>query len=485
MKRRTLFLIILVTVLSTGILTLAGVKIYGQVSGRQVDSQTAKAVLGTGDSTGKNADLKKVMEAYLMIQSTALEKVDKKKLIDGAVEGMVSKLNDPFSNYMNQQQTSEFNSSIQSTFQGIGAEVTLKNGKVTIVSPFKGSPAEKAGLKPDDQIVKVNGSSTEGLNLNETVTKIRGPKGTKVVLQIMRTGLSSPMSVSVTRDDIPIETVYADTVTKDGKTFGKIEITQFSENTAKHFHTELQKLESKHIAGLIVDVRDDPGGLLNAVSAIGNELIPNKGIILQVQYGDGQKQIFHSQLQKAPFPVVALINKGSASASEILGGALQDNGYKLVGTQSFGKGTVQSTIPLQDDSQLKLTVAKWLTPKGRWIHKKGLTPDVKVDQPEYFSAAPLPAGKELKLDMNGADVRNLQVILKGLDLAPGRSDGYFDNGTMQAVKTFQNQHSLPGTGVVDAKTAQSLQAEIVKRIKDPKNDLQLQAAIDVLAQSAK
>ncbi|KPD07471.1 peptidase S41 [Aneurinibacillus migulanus] len=480
-KRRTFFIITLVLVFSTSIVTLAAAKFFGQASGARGNAPQGD---DAQQQSSQNPDMAKVYEAYQLIENTALEKQDKTKLIDGAIEGMVKTLDDPFSDYMNQKETKDFNSSLQSTFEGIGAEVTLKNEKVTIVSPFKGSPAEKAGLRPEDQILKVNGKSLQGLSLSDAVMHIRGPKGTKAELEIMRPGLSDPLHVTVVRDDIPVETVYSETVERNGKKYGKLEVTQFSQDTAKHFTTELNKLEKQGISGLIVDVRGNPGGLLDSVVEIGNLLIPNKGVILQVQYSDGKKEVFRSEKGEAKYPVVVLTDKGSASASEILAGALQGSGYKVIGTQSFGKGTVQNTMPLEDDSQLKITVAKWLTPDGTWIHKKGIAPDVKIEQPDYFKAAPLPDKVELKRDMNGSDVKNLQLILKGLGQSPGRLDGYFDNRTEMAVKTFQSLHQLPVTGKVDKKTAGAMQEELIKRIQDPKNDLQLQAAIEVISKEA-
>jgi len=481
-KRRTLFIMLLLLVASTSIVTLAAAKFFGQASGTQ--GSVPQGQDPQKQAAAQDPELAKVYEAYQLIENAALEKQEKAELIDGAIEGMVKTLDDPFSDYMNQKETKDFNSSLQSTFEGIGAEVTLKNERVTIVSPFKGSPAEKAGLRPEDQILKVNGKSLQGLSLSDAVMHIRGPKGTKAELEIMRPGLSDPMLVTVVRDDIPVETVYSETVERNGKKYGKLEITQFSQNTAKHFAAELNKLEKQGINGLIVDVRGNPGGLLDSVVEIGNLLVPNKGVILQVQYSDGKKEVFRSEKGEAKYPVVVLTDKGSASASEILAAALQGSGYKVVGTNSFGKGTVQNTIPLEDDSQLKITVAKWLTPEGNWIHKKGIEPDVKIDQPDYFNAAPLPTKVELGRDMNSSDVKNLQLILKGLGQPPGRTDGYFDSRTETAVKAFQSLHKLPVTGRVDKKTAGVMQEELIKRIQDPKNDLQLQAALEVISRES-
>jgi carboxyl-terminal processing protease len=484
-KRRTLIVLLILSLVSGGLVTYTANNYIGQAWGSS-HASAPYAVQNAGSSgQGANGELGKVYEAYQLIQNSALEKKQKVQLVDGAIEGMVKTLDDPFSSYMNQKDTKDFNSSLQSTFEGIGAEVTLKNEKVTIVSPFKGSPAEKAGLHPEDQILKVNGKSLEGLSLSDAVMKIRGPKGTKAELEIVRAGTTEPMKVVVVRDDIPIETVYGETITKDGKTYGKLEITQFSENTARHFKNELKKLEAKKISGLIVDVRGNPGGLLNSVVDIANQLVPNKGVILQVQYGDGKKEVFRSEMGKAKYPIVVLTDKGSASASEILAAGLKENGYKVVGTQSFGKGTVQNTLPLEDDSQLKITIAKWLTPDGNWIHKKGITPDVKVEQPAYFKATAIPDSKELVKDMNSPEVKNLQLILNGIGSNPGRRDGYFDSRTETAVKTFQGHHQLPATGKVDKKTAALLQEELIKRIKDKKNDIQLQTAVDVLKNEAK
>ncbi|HZG13537.1 MAG TPA: S41 family peptidase [Candidatus Bathyarchaeia archaeon] len=476
---RTVLALVLVSMMASSLFTMTFLKETTQAS------SPVSVLSGKGDSV----ELSKLQDALEIIKRDYIQKVDNDQLIEGAIQGMIKTLDDPYSDYMNPDAAKEFTESLGSTFQGIGAEVTMQNGRVTIVSPFKGSPAEKAGLRPNDQILSVNGESLDGLDLYQAVQKIRGPKGSKAVLKVIRAGSTEPMTITCIRDDIPIETVYNDVITKDNKKYGKLEISQFSAETAKHFKEQLASLEKQGIEGLIIDVRGNPGGYLLAVKEIGELLIPNQGVIVKIQYGDNAKgeEVMRSTLEKAkPYPVVVMIDNGSASASEILAGAMRDSaGYKLVGEKSFGKGTVQNTVEMRDKSQLKLTIAKWLTPSGEWIHKKGIEPDYKVQQPAFFTATQLPQDKVLQRDQNGADVKNLQVILDGLGLAPGRTDGYFDEKTEAAVKRFQTSKKLPATGKVEKGTATALQEAILAQIKDPKNDKQLQKAVEVLAEQGK
>jgi len=426
-------------------------------------------------------DMDKLVDVYHKIQDAYIEDKTNDELIDGAIRGMMESLGDPHSNYMNAQETKDFYSSLDDSFEGIGAEVTMESGKVTIIAAIKGSPSEKAGIRPQDQIIRVNGESLEGLNLIEAVNKIRGPKGTKAKLEILRPGLNAPITITVVRDKIPVETIHADTISSAKGLIGKIEITNFGEKTASDFEKELKNLENEGIKGLIIDVRGNPGGYLKSVLDIGNLVIPNKGIIVQIEDKTKEKEAYASEMEKAKYPIVGLINGGSASASEILAATLKESGhYPLVGETSFGKGTVQNPFELADGSSMKLTIAKWLTPDGNWIHHKGVKPDVEIKQPEYFYVAPFSENVELKRDMNNHDVRNLQLILTGMGYKTGREDGYFDKHTEVALQAFQKANGLEATGIVDTKTSTLLQDEILKRIRDPKNDLQLQAGLETL-----
>lgn len=427
-------------------------------------------------------DLDKVEQAYDLILSRYVEKVDQDKLVEGAIQGMLSVLKDPYSVYMDRETAQQFTQTLESSFEGIGAEVGMVDGKIVIVSPFKNSPAEKAGIKPNDQILKVDGKSVEGLDLNKATLKIRGQKGTKVTLEIARKGLKESLSIDVKRDEIPLETVHASIKKHEGKKIGYIELTSFSQDTADDFKKDLKALESDHIKGLIIDVRGNPGGYLDSVKDILKEFVPKDKPIVQIEQRNGEKQRFFSTItDKKDYPVLVLINKGSASASEILAGSLQEAaGCKLVGETTFGKGTVQKAVPMGDGSNIKLTLFKWLTPDGNWIHKKGIKPDVAVKQPAIFATHPIQVEKPLIEDMNNEQVKNAQEILAGLGFAPGRTDGYFSSKTTNAVKGFQQENDLEPTGKIDAKTAAKLEEAATKEMKKEKNDLQLQMALKLI-----
>jgi carboxyl-terminal processing protease len=430
----------------------------------------------------KTADLEKVEEAYDLILSRYVEKVDDKKLVEGAIQGMLSVLKDPYSVYMDKETAQQFTQTLQSSFEGIGAEVGMVDGKIVIVSPFKNSPAEKAGIKPNDQILKVNGKSIEGLDLNKATLKIRGKKGTKVELLIARKGLRDPLAIDVTRDEIPLETVHAQVKKQDGKNIGYIELTSFSEDTAADFEKELTALENDDIKGLIIDVRGNPGGLLDSVGEILKEFVPKDKPYVQIEQRDGKKKRYFSSLSaKKDYPVLVLVNKGSASASEILAGSLQEAvGYKLIGETTFGKGTVQQAVPMGDGSNIKLTLFKWLTPDGNWIHKKGIQPDVAVKQPAIFATHPIQVEKPLEEDMNNEQVKNAQEVLAGLGFSPGRTDGYFSKETTTAVKGFQLHVNMEPSGKIGPKTAAKLEEAAITEMKKEKNDLQLQTALRLI-----
>jgi carboxyl-terminal processing protease len=422
-------------------------------------------------------EFNKLYEAFDTLKSGYYKEIDQKKVINGAINGMVESLDDPYSDYMSNEEAENFHGSISSSFQGIGAEIQEKDGHIVIVSPIKGSPAEKAGLKPNDMILSVNGKSLQGMNSTQAVTLIRGKKGTKVELSIQRPGTDAPITVPIIRDEIPIETVYGEMV---GDGIAKVQITSFSSNTSKELVDKLNELQGKGMKGLVLDLRQNPGGLLDQAISISSMFVPKGKLILKVEDRNGKIKEYPSQNEGNPnLPLVVLIDKGSASASEILAGAVKESaGVKLVGEKSFGKGTVQTASDFEDGSNLKFTTAKWLTPNGNWIHKKGINPDVAVALPAYASLTIINPDKELKQSSSGTEVQNAQKMLKAVGFDPGRTDGFFDKKTKEAVTAFQKAQKLPVNGVLKGDSTMKLMELLREKIKN--SDTQLQEAIKVL-----
>jgi len=439
-------------------------------------SGSAAAAQG-GLSAKETAKLGAVME---LIESNYYKDVKRDEVINGAIAGMITSLDDPYSVYMEKDTAKHFSETVDGSFTGIGAEVTMENGKVIVISAIKDSPAERAGLLPKDVLLSVNGEKLNGLKLNDAVTKIRGPRGTKAKLEIQRTGVGKPIRLELVRDDIDVETVYASM--KEGGV-GLIEIRQFSMNTAERFEDELKRLEEQGMKGLVIDVRNNPGGVLPVVEKIVEPFIAKGKTIVQVESRDGRRQATESEGAGRAYPIAVLTNEGSASASEILAGALQQSaGAVLVGEKTFGKGTVQVSFnkTIGDGSIVKMTIAKWLTPNGTWVHGKGVEPDVKIAPPAVYKAARLSRTETLRKDQLGDDVRSLQLMLTAIGYKTDRSDGYFSEKTESAVKQYQQTAGIPVTGVVDTATADALERDVVKWIREERNDVQLNKALGIV-----
>ena len=422
-------------------------------------------------------EFKKFYQAFDTLKNGYYKDINQQKLINGAIDGMVTSLDDPYSDYMSDDEAKSFHSSISSSFEGIGAEIQEKDSHILIVSPLKGSPAEKAGLKPNDMIISVNGKSLQGMNSTQAVTLIRGKKGTKVELMIQRAGTDTPVKVPIVRDEIPIETVYGEMVDKN---IAKVQVTSFSTNTSKELVTTLNDLQKKGMKGLVLDLRQNPGGLLDQAISISSMFVPKGKIIVKEEDRNGKIKEFPSQNSGNPdLPLVVLIDKGSASASEILSAAVKESaGVPLVGEKSFGKGTVQTASDFSDGSNLKFTIAKWLTPNGNWIHKKGIKPDYEVALPDYASLTIINPDKKLALSTSSADVQTAQKMLKAIGYDPGRVDGFFDDKTKAAVVAFQTAQKLPADGVLKGDSTLKLMDLLREKIKT--NDTQLQKAVEVL-----
>ncbi len=340
--------------------------------------------------TGKNylavtRDLKKVVDTYYAIVDNYYGELDKDSLIDGAVEGMISSVGDSFTSYSDTDSAISFNETINGTYEGVGLSIaTLNDGTITVIEVFDDSPAYKAGIKVGDIILKVDGESYEGKSGSDISNYVKNSGKDKVILTIKRDDKEEDITVNLSKVDIPY--VSGEILEKDGKKIGYIDISLFSSNSYKQFKNKLDKLEKDNIDGLIIDVRDNSGGYLTSVTDICNLFLEKGKVIYQLEDSKGKVKKKDTTKEKRSYDVVVLINGASASASEILASAIKESyGGEVVGTNSFGKGTVQQTKKLLDGSMIKYTTQKWLTPDGNFINEIGVTPTKEVElDSKYF-----------------------------------------------------------------------------------------------------
>lgn len=339
-----------------------------------IKTETGSKTTISSEVSGKLDFLKDVIDLKY------LEKTDEKTLKENIYKGLLQGLNDPYSVYYTKDEYDALKEETSGSYCGIGALVSQNadTGVITAINVFKGSPAEKAGMKNGDIIFKVEDKEVTGEDLNNVVAKMKGEKDTKVKINVYRTSEKEYIDLEVTRDKVDVPTVEHKMLDKS-KGIGYIQITQFEEVTYDQFKEALDDLKKRGMKSVIFDLRNNPGGLYDTVCEMLDDLLP-EGTLVYTKDKDGNKQEKKSDANFLDMPMVVLQNENSASASEIFAGAIQDFGAgKIVGTQSFGKGIVQSIIPLSDGSAVKLTVEKYYTPKGVNIHGKGITPDVKVE----------------------------------------------------------------------------------------------------------
>ncbi len=327
-------------------------------------------------------------DVLAIVKKSYVEEVDTKKLIYGAINGMLSSL-DPHSSFMPPEMYKEMKIETKGSFGGLGIEITIKDGILTVISPIEDTPAFKAGIKAGDQILKIDDKFTKDLTIMDAVKRMRGPKGSKVVLTIFREGLDKPKEFSLVRDVIQVKSVKFKML-DDG--FGYVRIAQFQEKTDDDLSKALETLHKENggnLRGLVLDLRNDPGGLLDQAVRVAEHFVDEGQLIVYTEGREKESKMRFTSRKgdKEPsYPIVVLINSGSASASEIVAGALQDHKRAVImGTQSFGKGSVQTIIPLSDNSGLRLTTARYYTPSGRSIQAKGITPDITVERLELPS----------------------------------------------------------------------------------------------------
>lgn len=315
-----------------------------------------------------------------IIKRNYVDEVNTKDLVAGAINGMLNSL-DPHSAYLTPDLYKDLQTETQGRFGGLGIEITVRNGILTVVSPIEDSPAFQAGIKPGDQIIKIEDEFTKDIALTQAVKKLRGPKGSKVTISIKREGVPELLDFTLVRDTIRVQSVRSRTL-EEG--YGYVRIAQFQERTDRDVQRALEKLagEKAGIKGLVLDLRNDPGGLLTQAVRV-SDLFLDSGLIVYTEgrlENQKQKYFAHKEGSWTEFPMVVLVNGGSASASEIVAGALQDHRRAIVlGTKTFGKGSVQTILPLDDQSALRLTTARYYTPKGRSIQATGIVPDITME----------------------------------------------------------------------------------------------------------
>lgn len=336
-----------------------------------------KRLSASTDDTYK--ELKVFTDVLDIVEKNYVDPVDSQELIRGAIKGMMQSL-DPHSSYLLPDAYKELQIDTHGEFGGLGIVISTVDSVLTVISPIEGTPADRAGIKAGDQIIKVDGENTKDMVLEEAVKKMRGPKGTTVTITVVREGLEKPQDFVITRDTIPLESVRA-FILKDG--YGYARITNFRDNTTEDLKKALEQLESADppLQGLILDLRYNPGGLLDQAVKVADCFLENGDIVSIKGRRSAHDKVYeaHPETKKRTYPIVVLINGGSASASEIVAGALQDHARALIlGTPSFGKGSVQAIEPMRDGSGLKLTIARYYTPNGRSIQALGITPDIEI-----------------------------------------------------------------------------------------------------------
>lgn len=320
-----------------------------------------------------------LVKVVTLVKGQYLFEVAPEKLVEGAIKGVVESLDDPYSVYLDAKTYSSLQEQIRGSFGGIGVLVGVKDHYLTVVKPFPNTPAAEKGIKAGDIIIQIGDRPTKDMDTETAVSLMRGPVGSRVELTIMREGVKEPFKVPLTRQEISVPTVEGRMLPNENNV-GYIAISQFTENTGEELVKILHELRAEGMEGLVLDLRDNPGGELNSAIKIADQFL-GKGPIVHIDYRIGRDHTFNAEPDQLDLPLVVLVNKGSASASEILAGAIKDAGVgTLVGTRTFGKGVVQTVFPLDNGAGLKLTTARYLTPKKHDIHKKGIAPDVVVDQ---------------------------------------------------------------------------------------------------------
>lgn len=420
--------------------------------------------------------LSKLDRIFTVVDQYYFNEYDWEEIYEQVYRDLISALGDQYSEYLSPRDIEDLYIRSGRSYGGIGVEVSMSNGRVTVVTPMEGGPGQKAGLLPGDAIIEVDGENVEGLTLSETVDLIRGEPDTEVVLGIYREGRRDIIRVPIVRGVITTTSVSHKFIEED---LGYIRLSRFTEGSDKDFENALNDLKSQGLDSLIVDLRGNPGGYLDVVVNIANMLVPEGEVVYMENKHGERTRTYVSELKERDFEVVVLIDEYSASASEILAGALKDSESAiLVGKTTFGKGSVQSLFDLNDGSAVKLTFQKYFTPSGVVIDGVGVSPHIEVDQPEFVNFSNLAYKGKLEVGSTGIDVIILHRILYFLGYGEDTEDSLFTDSTRDAVMKFQRSNGLNVTGEVDMKTADAINQRFSKLQRE--NDEQLKKAIEII-----
>ena len=411
----------------------------------------------TGHATETYEELKTFSEVLTQVQKSYVDETKVKDLVQGAIRGMLSTL-DPHSAYMTPDMYKEMQVETKGEFGGVGIQIGVKENRLAVIAPIEGTPAYRAGVKAGDFIIKVNDETTKDLTLMDAVQKMRGPKGSKVNLTIQREGTPEPLQFTLVRDTIKIESVKSKVLDN----IGYVRLTQFQESTGRDLSKVLKQFKEQNLQSTILDLRNNPGGLLTAAVEVSEQFLPGGKLVVYTKGRESKKDewIAKGKDQMDDSPMIVLVNEGSASASEIVAGALQDYGRAvIVGTTSFGKGSVQTILPLGDGSGLRLTTAKYYTPKGRSIQSTGITPDIVVKaQPPVIVAK---AGETKPAEKDGEPKQAKPAAVPGKDQPAQNGKGHEEGAPKSGA--------MPQTPSVEVSGDPSLE-----------QDVQLQKAVEML-----
>lgn len=415
------------------------------------------------------------------VEQNYVDEIEEEKLVEGAYKGIFDAL-DIHSTYYTPEEYHDFETSTSGVFGGTGVHITMRDQEVYVISAIEGTPADRAGIKAGDIIVSVDDTDIKGYSLEKVADMIRGDIGTRVKLGVKREGEKDILYFDLVREEIKVSPVSS-RVLEEG--VGYLRISSFNGNTEENVQKALKEFDEQGVKGIIVDLRNNPGGLLDEVEKVAQHFVP-QGPIVHIQKRNGERTTYTSDLREQKYRLVVLVDGGSASASEIFAGAVQDTKVgTIVGTQTFGKGTVQSIIPLTNGGAMKLTIAKYLTPNGRVIDGEGIIPDVVVDNLSWAEKlsdelAPIKGDRKPSVGIVGLDVLGAEQRLNALGYQVGEVDGIFDQALEKAVASFQADSGLYPYGVLDFTTQKRLQEKFVELMEQEEVDEQLQKAIEIL-----